>query len=125
MLPLTRNEAIRVSSSRFNWVTETPNRAGSMRRPTRRTPSSRGAKVKRGSSPSRSRNGNWNRNWTTPAMKTPQARATMGLSISGASQSAQPISERLSSTGVKAGTPKRLWALSMPPAKAVREMNSR
>ncbi len=49
----------------------------------------------------------------------------IGRSIFGASQRAQAMRLRLSSTGVKAGTPKRSWALRMPPAKAVSEMKSR
>ncbi len=42
-----------------------------------------------------------------PAISTPQASAVTGSSICGASHSAAPIKERLSRTGVNAGTPKR------------------
>ncbi len=48
-----------------------------------------------------------------------------GSSNSGVSSTAAPISERLSSTGVKAGTAKRFQVLSVLPAKAVSEISSR
>ena len=48
-----------------------------------------------------------------------------GSLIIGVSTSAAPISDRFSSTGVKAGTAKRFQVLSTLPAKAVSEINSR
>ena len=65
-LPVTRNDAIIVSTSRLIWETETPNTAGMINEITRVTPS--WARRRRGRTiiPSAARNGNWNANWTIP-----------------------------------------------------------
>ncbi|MDT4852873.1 hypothetical protein D3C86_1554300 [compost metagenome] len=61
------------------WLTETPNSAGTISSMIRRTPSSRRT-LGVGSNLIRARNGNWNSNWATPAISTPQARAMIGCS---------------------------------------------
>ena len=51
--------------------------------------------------------GIWKASCAAPAIKTPQAIAIIGSSISGASQIAAAIKVKLSKTGVNAGTAKR------------------
>ena len=58
-----------------------------------------------------------------PPRNTAQASASTGGSNHGAANSAMPIIDRLSSTGVKAGTAKRLQVLRMPAASATSAMN--
>ncbi len=104
---MTRNEAIRVSTRRLICCTETPKSAGPMSRAMRATPACARRSRGRTSSPSAARNGSWKRSWAIPATSTPQASATTGRSRPGATSTVAPISARLSSTGVKAGTAKR------------------
>ena len=106
-LPVTRNDAITVSTSRLIWETETPNTAGRISEITRATPSWARRRRGRTSIPSAARKGSWNASWTMPAASTPHASATTGTSSTGASQSAAPMRQTLSSTGVKAGIANR------------------
>ena len=55
-------------------------------------------------------------------MNTPQASASTGGSKYGVAKSAMAMKARLSSTGVKAGSAKRLMVLRMPPASATSDM---
>src|SRR5512134_465991 len=55
-------------------------------------------------------------------MTTANARAMIGRSSRGASQIAQPMNERLSSTGVKAGIANRRYVLSTPATSATSDM---
>ena len=109
ILPVSRKEAIAVSTSRLIWLTETANRVGIISVIILPTPSRSRLNLGSGNSLSLSRNGNWNSNCATPAINTPQASATTRCSGGkyGVSHKAQPISDRLSNTGVNAGTAKR------------------
>ena len=102
---------------------ETPNAAGPIRYRMRRTPSSFGAQSQRGRKPSRLRAGICSASCMTPPMKAPQASASTGGSKYGAATAAARIIATFSSTGVNAGTMKRLKVLRMPPAKATSDMN--
>jgi len=61
---------------------------------------------------------------STPPSSTPQARARTGGSNQGAATVAARIRDTFSSTGVKAGTEKRLQVLSTPAARATRDMKA-
>ena len=96
-----------MSSSRFIWLTDTPNRAGTISFRIRRTPGCRVSQMGLGSRSRRYSEGTWNSNWIMPAKNTPQARAKTGSANQGAATVAAKISDRLRKTGVKAGTAKR------------------
>ena len=102
-----RKEASTVSSSRFIWLTDTPNIAGSISCTMRCTPSSPHRHCGVGSRCKRCKNGSWNNNCTQPAMSTPQASAIAGSAKYGAATTAAVIKQTLSNTGVNAGTAKR------------------
>ena len=76
ILPVCRNEAMTVSTSRFTWVTEAANRVGIIRVMILPTPSLSRLNLGSGNNLSLNRNGNWNSSCTRPARNTPQARAT-------------------------------------------------
>ena len=107
MLPVTRNEAIRVSSSRLTCAIEEPKMPGSMSLPMRRTPSAAGRQRGHESRPSRATDGSMNTSCTTPDTNTPMASTTPGLSEPAAMTTANRIITRFMSTCVKAGTAKR------------------
>src|SRR5258706_12960870 len=70
------------------------------------------------------RNGSCSRSCRAPPMNTAQASASTGGSKRSAKKAAPMMNERLSSTGVNAGTAKRLQVLSTPAASATREMKT-
>ena len=80
----------------------------------------------RGAMPILSKAGTCTPNCSTPPTITPTAKAYTGSmpwrSNSGATNKAAPMVHRLSSTGVAAGTAKRLQVLRMPALKATRDM---
>ena len=125
ILPVVRKEAIRVSINRLICTMETANRIGSINFNILLTPARSRFRPGRGSSLNFHKNGSCNKSWATPAINTPQASALTGVSKSGASQMAQPISDRFNRAGVKAGTANCLKVFRIPPAKAVSEINSR
>ena len=59
----------------------------------------------------------------TPPMTTAIARAKTGCDNLGAIKSVQKMNERLSKTGVNAGTRNSRQVLRMPPAKATSDIN--
>lgn len=120
-----RKDASIVSSTRLIWVTDTPKIAGAISRRILRTPGYRKSQRGRGSRPCRARNGSWNSSCTTPAAKTPQARAITFGSNQPPATVAAAISTRFSSTGVSAGTAKRSKLFRTAPAKPVREISIR
>ena len=112
-----------VLSKRLICATETPNKAGAIFRRIRRTPACLKSSRKRGIWPMRFKAGHCNASCSTPPISTAQASAITGGSICGASHSAQAMKDKLSSTGVNAGTENRLQVLSTAPANAVSAMN--
>ena len=107
MLPVVRNEATHDPSSSEIWATDEPKMPGSIRRATRATPSSSAAQRGAVRRPRVRRPRNWATNCTTPATNTPMASTVPGEAERGASQAANAIMIRLSSTGLKAAVPKR------------------
>ena len=114
-----------MSSNRLIWLTETPNRAGTINFKIRRTPGSLVSQIGRGTSSSRYSDGNWNSNWINPAKNTPQASAKTGSSNQGAATVAAKIRDKLRNTGVNAGTAKRPKLFRMAPQKPVMDISSR
>jgi hypothetical protein len=94
--------------SRLICDTETPTSAGPMRMRMRLTPGSAQAARQlsegRGSMAMRRSAGIWIASCRTPPRKTAQASARTGGSKYGTANSAMAMKERLSSTGVNAGT---------------------
>jgi len=86
------------------------------------------AKVRptRGIMPILSKAGTCTPNCKAPPIITPTASANTGSTPcdlnSGATKTAAPITDRLSSTGVTAGTAKRLQVLRMPALSATSDM---
>ena len=109
--------------SREICATDTPNSAGAMSLSTRETPGCFRFSRQRGSMPMRARNGSWNASCSAPPTNTAQASASTGGSKRSAKNAAAMMKETLSSTGVKAGTAKRLQVFSTPAARATREIN--
>ncbi len=109
--------------SRLICATETPSTAGAMSLRTRCTPSSRQTGSKRGSMPILARAGSWIASCRTPPRSTAQASASTGGSNQGAANSAMPMKDRFSNTGVKAGRAKRLQVLRTPAESATSDMN--
>ena len=107
MLPVTRNEAITVSSSRLTCAIEEPRIPGSMSLPIRCTPSAAGRQRGQLSNPSRATEGSWNNTCSAPETNTPIASTTPGFSAFTASTSAKKIITRFMMTCVNAGTAKR------------------
>ena len=110
--------------SRLICATETPSTAGAMSLSTRCTPSSRQTGSKRGTMPILASAGSWIASCSTPPRTTAQARARTGGSNQGAANSAMPMKDRFSSTGVNAGRANRLHVLRTPAASATSDMNS-
>ncbi len=123
MLPVSKNEAIKVSSKMLICATDEPNSAGTMSLKIRRTPSWRRFRRGHGSRSSRRKKGSWNASCTTPATNTPSAAPSAGRSSSGPTQPANRIMTTLSSTGVNAATANRRCAFNTLPASAVNETN--
>lgn len=71
------------------------------------------------------KNGIWKTNWATPPIRTPHARAIIGVARYCERKIALSINEMLRSTGVKAGTLKLSYVLRIEPDRAVREIKSR
>ena len=113
-----------VLSSRLTWVTEAPNRVGTISFMILRTPGSAKPQRGRGSNPSLASDGSCTASCSTPAASTPQASAITGSSMKRARPSAAAIIARFISTGLSAGTANRPQVLRMPPASAASEMNS-
>ena len=112
-----------VLSSKLICATDTPNSAGAICRRMRLTPACLKSSRKRGVWPIRFSAGHCNASCRTPPISTAQASAMTGGSTWGASHSAHAMNDRLSNTGVNAGTEKRLQVFSTAPAKAVSAMN--
>ncbi len=104
------------------WLTDTPSSAGAISLRMRRTPGSESFRSKRGSRPICFSGLNCSASCSAPPRKTAHASASTGGSKYGAANSAMPMKERFSSTGVKAGMAKRLQVLSVPPASATSAM---
>ncbi len=102
---------------------ETPITAGPIAESTRRTPSSRQSKRSVGSIPIFARGPICSASCATPPIRTPQASAFTGGSQYGARNTAAPMIERLSSTGVKAGIANRRNTFSTPPAREISDTN--
>ena len=105
------------------WLTETPRIAGAISFRMRRTPGSSRESSNRGTMPIRLSAGNCRPSCSRPPMNTAQPSASTGGSNQGAANSAMPMKQRFSSTGVKAGIAKRLQVLSTPAASATSDMN--
>jgi hypothetical protein len=78
MLPVTRNDAISVSSRMLTWATDEPKRPGIIRDRILRTPGWRQPQRGRGARRSRASDGHRQASCTTPAVKTPAASAIPG-----------------------------------------------
>ncbi len=121
--------AITVSSSRLICAIEEPNRVGTIRVSTLRTPGCRQPQRGRVSRLIPFSEGSWNSSCSRPAASTAQPSARICFSgvppSRGASHSAPAIMHRLRMTGVSAGIANFWKLLSAPPASAVSETNSR
>jgi len=106
------------------WPTETPNTAGAISLSTRATPGCLRFRRQRGSMPMRARKGSWSASCASPPANTAQASTSTGGSNRSAKKAAATMNDTFSSTGVTAGTAKRLNVLSTPAAKATSEMNT-
>ena len=106
------------------WLTETPNTAGAISLSTRATPGCLKFSRQRGSMPMRARNGSWSASCSSPPANTAQASASTGGSNRSAKNAAATMNDTFSSTGVMAGTAKRLQVLRMPAAIATSEMQT-
>ena len=104
---------------------ETPSTAGPIASRTRRTPGSRQSKRGAGSIPILHSGRTCSASCATPPISTPQASARIGGSQYGARNSAAPMIDRLSSTGVTAGMAKRWKTFSTPPASETSDTNNR
>ncbi len=96
-----------VLSSRLTCATDAPNSVGTISFMILRTPGSAPPQRGRGSSPSFASDGNWNTSCAMPAANTPQASASTGSRMYGATHSAAVIIARFISTGDSAGIAKR------------------
>ena len=107
---------------------ETAKVAGTIWRSTRRTPGSavaaNGFRPMRGSIPTRASAGIWIASCATPPTITPIASARTGGSTCGATRTEKPMNDRLSSTGVNAGTAKRRQVLRIADAPATRPISA-
>ncbi len=107
MLPVTRNDAISVSSSSATCETDEPKIAGSISCPIFFTPASSQRQRGRRSRPSFTMAGSWKASCTAPATNTPTESTTPGCSKRGAIHAANTIITRFISVDISAGTVKR------------------
>ena len=108
MLPVFRNEAIKVSINKFICTMETANNIGTINLMIGLTPSLSLVNDGFGNFFIFSKKGAWKNNWIKPAISTAHANASTGVSSNGANQTAQIIKDKFNKTGVKAGIAKFL-----------------
>ena len=124
MDPVTRKLAMKVSSNRLIWPTDTPNRAGIISVRTLTTPGSCHPHFGFTKSPARYRKGNWKASCTIPPKNTPHASAKAGCDMCGDNNQAQAMIHTFSNTGVNDATANLFRVLRMAPDNPVNEINA-